>query len=81
MTSVVEIITSKLSDALSPVTSIEVTIIDASTGKFGVAVVSPAFKGMSLIQRHRKVNDALKEELLAGTVHALTISASAPPSD
>ncbi|XP_056401529.1 bolA-like protein 1 isoform X2 [Hyla sarda] len=44
---------------------------------FKVVVVSDVFSGKSLIQRHRLVNDLLKEEL-AGPVHALSIQAKTP---
>ncbi|XP_044128401.1 bolA-like protein 1 [Bufo gargarizans] len=45
---------------------------------FKVVVVSDVFGGKSLLQRHRLVNDLLKEEL-AGPVHALSIQAKTPP--
>lgn len=44
---------------------------------FRVRVVSSQFEGKSLVQRHRDVNAALKEEL-AGPVHALAIKALTP---
>lgn len=44
---------------------------------FRVRVVAPAFRGMSRLDRHRKVNVILADEL-AGGVHALAIEASAP---
>jgi BolA protein len=44
---------------------------------FRVRIVSPAFAGMSRIERHRAVNDLLAEELRAG-VHALAIEPAAP---
>ena len=40
-------------------------------------LVSPAFAGMSRIERHRAVNAALADELKAG-VHALAIEPAAP---
>src|SRR6184192_2630375 len=40
---------------------------------FRVYIVSPAFEGKSRIERHRMINAAL-----AGSVHALAISAQAP---
>lgn len=42
---------------------------------FKVLVVSDRFEGMTLVQRHRAVNECLKEELSTGGVHALSISA------
>jgi BolA family transcriptional regulator, general stress-responsive regulator len=44
---------------------------------FRVYIVSPAFKGKSRVERHRMINAALAQEL-AGSVHALAISAQAP---
>ena len=44
---------------------------------FRVRIVSPAFAGMSRIERHRAVNALLSEELEAG-VHALAIEPAAP---
>lgn len=44
---------------------------------FRVTIVSPVFEGKSRLERHRMVNDALAEEI-AGPVHAMAISASAP---
>jgi len=44
---------------------------------FTVEVVSAAFEGKSLIERHRLVNALLAEEL-ADRVHALAISAKTP---
>jgi BolA protein len=44
---------------------------------FRVVAVSEAFAGKSLVQRHREINEVLKEEL-AGPVHALAIKAQTP---
>jgi len=44
---------------------------------FRVALVSAAFAGKSRIERHRMVNQVLSEEL-AGPVHALAVTPSAP---
>lgn len=51
----------------------------ATTGgtHFHVKVVSPAFRGKSLVERHRAINHLLKAEFDAG-VHALAIEAKAP---
>jgi BolA protein len=42
-----------------------------------IRIVSPAFAGLSRIERHRAVNDVLKDEL-AGGLHALAIEPAAP---
>ncbi|XP_050986403.1 bolA-like protein 1 [Labeo rohita] len=48
-----------------------------SESHFRVLVVSPQFEGLSLLQRHRLVNETLKEEL-STCVHALAIQAKTP---
>lgn len=44
---------------------------------FRIRIVAPAFAGMSRVERHRAVNDALAAELKAG-LHALAIEPAAP---
>ena len=44
---------------------------------FDLLIVSNAFAGLSRVERQRRVNAALAEEL-AGPVHALSIRAEAP---
>ena len=44
---------------------------------FSVTIVSPAFAGLSRVERQRRVYAALSEEL-AGPVHALALKALAP---
>src|ERR1700730_17419631 len=44
---------------------------------FHVIVVSEAFKGKSLVERHRAINHLLRAKFDAG-VHALAIEAKAP---
>lgn len=48
-----------------------------SESHFRVLVVSLQFEGLPLIQRHRLVNEALKEEL-SSCIHALAIQAKTP---
>ncbi|KAJ3597496.1 hypothetical protein NHX12_001019 [Muraenolepis orangiensis] len=48
-----------------------------SESHFRVLVVSPRFDGLPLIQRHRLVNEVLRQEL-SGCVHALAIQAKTP---
>ena len=40
---------------------------------FQVTVTSPRFQGLSLLDQHRLVNDALAEPLADGTIHELRI--------
>jgi BolA family transcriptional regulator, general stress-responsive regulator len=44
---------------------------------FSVAILSEAFAGKTRLERHRMINATLAGEL-AGSVHALAISAKAP---
>ena len=44
---------------------------------YRVHIVAKAFAGKSRIERHRLVNEVLKDEL-AGPIHALAIKAEAP---
>ncbi|MBS0297500.1 MAG: BolA family transcriptional regulator [Proteobacteria bacterium] len=44
---------------------------------FNVVIEASIFEGLSRVERQRRVNRALKEEL-AGPVHALSIKALAP---
>jgi len=44
---------------------------------FRVVIVAAVFSGMSRVNRHRKVNELLADELADG-VHALAIEARAP---
>ncbi|XP_062322324.1 bolA-like protein 1 isoform X2 [Osmerus eperlanus] len=76
-------IRTKLTQALEP-EHLEVhneshmhAVPSGSESHFRVLVVSPRFDGLSLIQRHRLVNEALSEELRT-CVHALAIQAKTP---
>ncbi len=44
---------------------------------FQVLVISPEFAGLSRLERQRRINDILKEEL-EGAIHALSIKALTP---
>jgi BolA family transcriptional regulator, general stress-responsive regulator len=46
-------------------------------GHFRVLVVSEAFRGRSLVQRHRLVHDALAQ-MLKNEIHALALVTKAP---
>ncbi|TPP49435.1 BolA-like family protein [Leishmania donovani] len=72
-------IVSRIQEAFQPA-ELEVTEVSAEDAKYNVRIVSAAFAGVPLIQRHRMVNDLFGEELRSGTIHALGISAKPPPS-
>lgn len=87
MAGVTEKLRSKLVDAFAPE---KLEIVDDSArhsghaghrpggeSHFNVTIVSPAFLGLSRVERQRRVHAILAEEL-AGPVHALSVKASAP---
>lgn len=53
----------------------EVSVVERTgTGDhFQVVVASPRFDGLSLVEQHRLVYDALAEPLADGTIHELRI--------
>jgi len=53
------------------------SVAPGSETHFKVVVASSAFEGLSLIARHRRVNELLAAELSSG-LHALSIHAFAP---
>jgi stress-induced morphogen len=53
----------------------ELDVVDRTGGgdHFQVTVTSPRFDGLSLVEQHRLVYDALAEPLADGTIHELRI--------
>jgi stress-induced morphogen len=53
-----------------------VDVVDRTGGgdHFHVTVVSPRFAGLSLVDQHRLVYDALADPLADGTIHELRIT-------
>jgi stress-induced morphogen len=53
----------------------ELDVLDRTGGgdHFQVLVVSPRFDGLTLVEQHRLVYDALAEPLADGTIHELRI--------
>jgi stress-induced morphogen len=54
----------------------ELAVVDRTgTGDhFHVTVASPRFEGLSLVEQHRLVYEALEEPLADGTIHELRIT-------
>ena len=48
---------------------------------FEAVVVSSAFEGKTLIQRHKMVMATVQEQIASDELHALSISTKTPPSD
>jgi stress-induced morphogen len=58
----------------------EISVEDRTGGgdHFQVTVVSPRFAGLSLVEQHRLVYDALAAPLAHGTIHELRITTKGP---
>lgn len=82
-----EMVERKLTNALQPT---KLDVVDESSlhkghsgwreggeTHFRVDIVASKFSGLSRLDRHRLINDLLKDELQGG-IHALAIRASAP---
>jgi stress-induced morphogen len=69
---IIEKIRAALPDAL-----VEMKDLTGTEDHWEAKIVSAAFEGKSLIQRHRLVMSALAEEL-KGPIHALTMDVKAP---
>jgi BolA protein len=52
-------------------------VVEGKTTHVRVRVVAEAFRGLSRIERHRRVNNLLEGEIAAG-LHAIAIEAKAP---
>jgi stress-induced morphogen len=71
-----EAITAKIRAAL-PDAKVELTDLTGTEDHWQATVISSAFAGKSLIERHRMVMGALAVEM-KGPIHALTLHAKAP---
>ena len=65
--------------AALPDAEVEVRDLTGTRDHFQVVVVSPAFEGKSLIERHRMVQEPLRPAVEDGRIHALTLK-TAPPA-
>jgi stress-induced morphogen len=71
-------IISKIRESL-PDALVELEDLTGTEDHWKATVVSAEFAGKSMIQRHRMVFDALRDEM-KGPIHALTL-VTRPPSD
>jgi stress-induced morphogen len=55
--------------------AVELDVIDRTGGgdHFQVVVTAPSLQGLSLVEQHRRVYDALSAPLSDGTIHELRI--------
>jgi stress-induced morphogen len=67
-----------LERAFPDAAEIEVEDRTGTGDHFQVTVASPAFEGVSLLDQHRRVNDALAAPLADGTIHELRIKTKGP---
>lgn len=63
--------------AAIPDARVELQDLTGTADHWKATIVSTAFAGKSLIQRHRMINTALAEEL-KGPIHALTLDVKTP---
>ena len=71
-----EAIAAKIQAAL-PDAKVELRDLTGTKDHWEATVVSEAFAGKTLIQRHRMIYDALAEEM-KGPIHALTLKVFTP---
>lgn len=64
-------------EAAIPGAEVAVKDLTGTRDHYKVLIVSGAFEGKILLERHQMVNEALKEPL-KGPIHALTIEAYTP---
>jgi stress-induced morphogen len=63
--------------AVIPDAQVELQDLTGTADHWKATIVSTAFAGKSLMQRHRMINAALAEEL-KGPIHALTLDVKTP---
>jgi stress-induced morphogen len=71
-----EVITDKIRVAL-PDAQVELTDLTGTKDHWEARIISSAFHGKSLVQRHRMVFAALEEEM-KGPIHALSLKVLTP---
>jgi stress-induced morphogen len=69
----VERLESLLRDAFPDAAELRVDDRTGGGDHFQVTVASPRFQGLTLLDQHRLVNEALAEPLRDGTIHELRI--------
>jgi stress-induced morphogen len=61
-----------------PGSTIEMQDLTGGGDHWQLFIVSPAFEGKGLVEQHRMVNDALKEEMGDQRIHALALKTYTP---
>jgi len=73
-----ETIQQLLAAAFPEATSLDVEDRTGGGDHFQVTVISPSFAGVSLLDQHRRVNEALASPLADGSIHELRIKTKGP---
>jgi len=71
----------EIKDALGkalPVSLVEAQDLTGGGDHWQVIIVSPAFEGKGLLDQHRMVNEALKEQIEDRRIHALALKTYSP---
>lgn len=55
--------------------------VEGEGGRYEVAIVSEAFRGLNRVKQQQLVYATIKHLISDGSVHAITIKASAPETD
>ena len=61
-----------------PGSTIEMQDLTGGGDHWQLFIVSPAFEGKGLVEQHRMVNEALKEEMADQRIHALALKTYTP---
>jgi len=61
-----------------PVSLVEAQDLTGGGDHWQLIIVSPAFEGKGLIDQHRMVNEALKEQMGDNRIHALALKTYSP---
>ena len=68
-----------LTEAFPDASELDVEDRTGTGDHFQVTVASPRFEGLSLLEQHRLVNEALAAPLADGTIHELRIKTKGAP--
>jgi stress-induced morphogen len=61
-----------------PVQLIETQDLTGGGDHWQLIIVSPAFEGKGLVEQHRMVNEALKDQMADQSIHALALKTFSP---
>jgi stress-induced morphogen len=61
-----------------PVQLIEIQDLTGGGDHWQLIIVSPAFEGKGLVEQHRMVNEALKDQMADQSIHALALKTFSP---